>query len=336
MTIYNTAEELRTALNEVNPSKIAVAFIGIRWKDFLLPDSLKEIILSPTLGSNPYAIQQVIDQIGIDNVHFLDDLHTKIYIGANSALLGSCNLSRNGFSDDGNFEVGLIFSEEKYLRQLNEIFDDYRNKANDLYPDAESKEKRLEELYRQWQVAKESGTDSILVNNGEVTPSILDRVPNKGERIHIAGWSCDFTYNEEVIRAVLPEANNLEAYFSDGRSILENDEIKEGDWILSYRCKKNGYPYRNTRIDWIYIHHVIPNGAECEDDERYTKLVGQAKNKDCPPQPFKLDDQTQALIRDALNLPEFEAFASQESLASTAELISVFLAYLRNESVELA
>ncbi len=335
MTICNTAEELRAALNEVNPSKIAVAFIGIRWKDFLLPDSLKEIILSPTLGSNPYAIQQVIAQLGIDNVYFLDDLHAKIYIGANSALLGSCNLSSNGFSDDGNFEVGVIFSEEKILQQLNEIFADYRNKANDLYPDAERKEERLKKSYRQWQVSKESGTDSILANKGEVTPSISDWIPNNLERIHIAGWSFDFTYNEEVIRVVLPEVNNPETYFYDGRSVLENDEVKKGDWILSYRCKKDGYPYSKARIDWIYIHHVIPKGAECEDDKRYTKLVAQAKNKNCPPQPFKLDDQTQALIRDTLNLPEFEAFASQELLASTAELVSVFLTHLRNEAVEL-
>ena len=337
MTIYSTATELRAALNKVNPSKIAVAFIGSCWERFLLPDNLKEIILSPTLGSYPYAIDQVIDQIGIDNVHFLDNLHAKIYIGANSALLGSCNLSRNGFSDNGNFEVGLIFSEEEDLQQLNEIFDTYKAEANASYPDATSKKKRLRKLYRQWQVSKESGTDSILVNNGEdVAPSILDWVPDKSERIHIAGWSYDLTYNKEVIRAALPDVDNPDDYFADQLSLLEDDKIEEGDWILSYQCtKKDGSPHQKGKIDWVYVHHVIPKGGECEDDHRYTKLVGQAKNRKFPHHPFVLDAPTKKLIRAALILPQFEAFYTEELLASTAELVPVFLAYLRNEAANL-
>lgn len=334
MTICNTAEELKAALNKVNPSKIAVAFIGIGWKEFLLPNNLKEIILSPTLGSNPYAIQQLIDQLGIDKVHFLEKLHAKIYIGADSALLGSCNLSSNGFADGGNFEMGVIFSEKKDLKQLNEIFDNYKVEANKRYPDAESKGERLKVLYRQWQVSKESGTDSILVNKGEVVPSMLNWTANESECIHIAGWSCFITYNEEVIRAALPDANNPESYFFDTRSVLENDNIKEGDWFLSYPCKKDGYPKKNAPINWIYIHHIIPKGAECEDDERYTKLAGQARKK-CPPQPFKLDDQTQTLIRDSLNLPKFKAFASQELLADTSDLVPIFLDHLKNEAAKI-
>lgn len=336
MTIYNTAEELRAALNKVNPSKVAAAFIGTGWEEFLLSDNLEEIILSPTVGSNPNAIQQVIVQLGIDNVHFLDNLHAKIYIGVNSALLGSCNLSRNGFADSGNFEVGFIFSEEEDLQQLNEIFDNYRVEANERYPNSTSKEERLEKLYRQWQLSKESRTDSPLVNSGEdIAPSIVDWVPNKLERIHITGWSSYNTYNEEVIRSALPDVDDPDDYFADERSLLENDKIKEGDWVLSYRCKKNGHPYRNTGIDWIYVHHIIPNGAECEDDDRYTKLVGQAAHKTCPLQPFSLDDQTQALIRAALNLPQFEAFHTEELLVSTAELVVVFLGYIKAEKIKL-
>ncbi|MGZ8173801.1 MULTISPECIES: phospholipase D family protein [Methylobacter] len=334
MTIYSTAEELRAALNKVNPSKIAVAFIGTGWEEFLLSDNLEEIVLSPTVGSNPYAIRQIIDQIGINKVHFLDKLHSKIYIGANSALLGSCNLSRNGFADNGNFEVSVIFAEKKDLKQLNEIFDGYRNKANDSYPDSESKEKQLEVLYRQWQVSKESRTDSPLVNNGEDdVPSISDWVPNN-QRIHITGWSSDLTFNEEVIRAALPDVGNPDDYFDDQLSLHEDDKIEEGDWILCYQCtKKDGSPHQKGKIDWVYVHHVIANGGRCEDDDHFTKLVGQVNNKKLSPlpPPFVLDAPTKKLIRASLNLPQFEAFHTEKLLANNSELVPKFLGYVRNE-----
>ena len=110
MTICSNAEQLRNALNKIKPTKIAVAYVGAGWENYILLEHLEEIIVSPTLGSNPFAIEEIMNKLGAEKVHFLDRLHSKLYLGKQSALLGSPNLSDNGFSDSGNLEAGVVFT----------------------------------------------------------------------------------------------------------------------------------------------------------------------------------------------------------------------------------
>ena len=65
MTIMNLikSDETKKAIKECNPSRIAVAYIGKDWRDFINPKNIVEIIISPTLGSNPVAIQEIATQL---------------------------------------------------------------------------------------------------------------------------------------------------------------------------------------------------------------------------------------------------------------------------------
>jgi len=50
MRICSNAEQLRNALNEIKPTRIAVAYVGAGWKNYISLEHLEEIIVSPTLG----------------------------------------------------------------------------------------------------------------------------------------------------------------------------------------------------------------------------------------------------------------------------------------------
>jgi hypothetical protein len=86
-------------------------------------------------------------------------------------------------------------------------------------------------------------------------------------------------------------------YFRDEMNFRQDDDIREGDWILCWECKNDGKPKKNCHISWLRVHHVIPNGA---DEVWYTKLVTESKNLAQGIEPFVLDEPTKGYIRQAL------------------------------------
>ena len=108
--------DIATAIAECSPEFIAVAYVGKDWSNFINASKLKKIIVSPTLGSNPYAIESIANLISWDKILFLDKLHAKIYIGKKHLVVGSSNLSKNGLTADGLNEA-VIKSDSKSLRE---------------------------------------------------------------------------------------------------------------------------------------------------------------------------------------------------------------------------
>jgi hypothetical protein len=332
MKICSNAEELRNALNEIQPSKVAVAFVGNGWKKYIDSEQLEEIILSPTLGSNPKAIEEIMNTIGADNVYFLDNLHAKIYLGTESALLGSCNLSDNGFSDNGNFEAGIVFSAPNNFKKLESIFENYKAEAKHKYPTAKSKKSQLKNLYKQWQNSISQKTIPLTLNDN---PLIGDYA-SKLDRIHITWWDRSLEkedFNIDAISTVVPEARNL-SYFLDFNTFCEEDLVQKGDWVLQWHCKRegDGVQIHSNRcsITWLYIHHVIPHGVK-DDGDHYTKIAGQAENLSCPPPPFELNSITKRLIREALGRDEFQPLCRWKWNPAEADaVVPKFLEYLRN------
>ncbi|MCX7109838.1 MAG: phospholipase D family protein [Proteobacteria bacterium] len=335
MKIYSDAKQLREALKEIKPTRIAVAYVGAGWEKYISLKHLKEIIVSPTLGSNPFAIEEIMRKKGEENVHFLDRLHTKLYLGENSALLGSPNLSDNGFSDSGKFEAGVVISESSSLKKLNDIFQGYKNQAINDYPTQESKIKKLKQLVKLWKIAIWHGVNTAC--NDEKSPSIGDYQLSQLNRIHIVWYRPGkIAYNKGVIAAVVPESNGIEpeAYFSGMLNFLEKDSINIGDWILYWHSREDGYPRENGSIDWMQVHHVIPQGV---DDNPWTKLVCQSPKTKIRPiaPPFTLDTRTKSLIRDALNLGEFPALLCLNGavwrLAPADKVVPDFLSYIQEQ-----
>ena len=334
MKICINAVQNRNALKEIKPTKIAVAFVGTGWKKYVSPKNLKEIVLSPTFGSYPKAIEEIMDMIGESNVYFLDNLHSKIYLGNESALLGSFNLSDNGFSNSGLLEAGVILSAPASIEKLRSVFDAYKTKAAHLYPTPKSKKDKLRELVKQWQSSIWYGLNTE--QESEKSPSITNYRSDQ-DQIHIAWYQpCDLNYNEEAICSVVPNAKGIspDEYFTDVLMFHEKDRIQPGDWILCWHCRDDGYPRKNCEIYWFHVHHVVPNGIY---DDNYTKLVGQAENLKCPPPPFSLvDPHTKSLIRDALSSNKFPELLALDDeiwrLTRADKMVPKFLEHLRKKA----
>ena len=272
MNVLTCPDDIRDALRGVQPISIAVAYVGDKWRDFVSTKLLREIILSPTLGSNPFAIEELMDVLGHDNVHFLDALHSKIYLGASSVLLGSCNLSQNGMSNHGRLEAAVILTDKESRQQLAAQIERYKASAQKAYPSLRKKEEQLQALKLQCDKAQWFGLAPI----ANASPLIFNYKSNL-DRIHIAWYGSEEPkYAQTRIGDAIPDTrgNDPDDYFSATLQFHAKDDVRAGDWILCWRCNDDGLPRKSGDISWMYVHHVIPDGF---DDEDYSKLVGEAK-----------------------------------------------------------
>ncbi|MCL6272151.1 phospholipase D family protein [Sansalvadorimonas sp. 2012CJ34-2] len=305
MKICSKPCEIRGAINRVRASQIAVAFVGAGWNTHIKTDNLSEVVVSTMLGSNPRAIEELMDTLGHENVHLLDNLHTKMYLGGESVFLGSANLSDNGLSDQGHHEAGVELTDEDEVKKAKSIFKRYRKEAEESYPTKVSKMRKLEQMYKNWQEAVSSGTDVEEIGCTD-SPLITKCSLSSLDNVHIAWFTGEGgKFNEEVIREAIPEAEGtpLPDYFTNSTHFLEYDKIKEGDWIILWRCNQNGSPRANGDICWLYVDKVVPNGIR--GDGKYTKLAAQTRTDHRNTEPFLLNTGTKEAIRKVLDRDEF-------------------------------
>jgi len=331
MRICTDSKQLRKAIKEIAPSKIAVAFVGSGWKRYVSPAHLEEIVLSPTVGSNPKAIEEIMDLIGAKNVYFLDNLHSKIYLSRASVLLGSANLSVNGFADAHNLESGVVLNDALNIEILNNVFEDYKASAKRLYPTEKSKKDKLGQLMKQWQIM---GWNNLNAERDSNTPPAITEYNSVLDRIHIVWYQpAELNYNKESINGVVPDAIGVDPddYFEDAMMFHEKDSVQKGDWVLGWHCRNDGYPYENGRVYWMPVHHVVPNGIH---DHTYSKLVGQEKGLSSLTEPFLLDKKTKGAIRAALNSGKFPALLSRNDdawrLTPADKVVPKFLEHVRS------
>jgi hypothetical protein len=334
MKVLTSAKAIRDAMTEVQPAKVAVAYVGSDWKQYVSLPHLREIVLSPTLGSNPKAIDEIMQTLKPEHVHFLDNLHAKFYLGKSSALLGSCNLTANGMADQRLLETAVVLTDESARLQLEAEFTRYKKLAQTLYPTEASKLARLKKLNEQADKAKWYGLGN---SGGEDIPSIAD-YQSTLDRIHICWYeSTNAEYHQKNIRKGIPKAQNLapDDYFASSFAFHSKDQVRAGDWILGWRCNSGGLPTARGDISWMYVHEVIPGGFKNSD---YLKLAGEAKPKFMhrPPQPFLLDEQTKSLFRQTIVLDKFSKLLSRDDsvwrLAPADKVTPEFIETLKRAS----
>lgn len=333
--LLKDAKSIRRALMEVRAKKIAVAYVGEAWKQFLPAGCLQEIVLSPTFGSNPKAIEALMKELGPKNVHFLDNLHAKFYIGDRQAVVGSNNLSANGFSDNGLRETAVLLQNENVRTGLLHTFDGYKIAAKAAYPTHAAKLLQLRKLKRQWDIGCWHG----LAGGVGKSPPLSDYHSGL-DRIHIAWYGAEnMEFDQKEIHAAIPASSNssLDEFFEDTLAFLEEDDVQVGDWILQWRCKNNGMPVSNGRVDWMQVHYVVPHGFKDERDG-YTKLVAEANpdvlRRSAPP--FRLGKPMEGLIRDLLASQRFPELLSLDDetwrLAPADRVTDRFISRLRELS----
>lgn len=341
MKVLTDANAIRETLQDLEPYRVAVAYVGLGWKKFIPASHLREIVLSPTLGTNPKAVEELMRELGDENVHFLDRLHAKFYIGAKGTLMGSCNLSDGGMGDDGHLEAAVVLREVVAMERLNEQFEYYRKLAQKgRYSTRKQKMDCLRNLLKMMNKAQASE----LANSRPTGPSITNYA-SELDRIHVTWYqSIGDDLDEERLGEVIPKVVEFgaERYFADWTQFREDDDVRPGDWLLCWRCNDDGMPRRRGDVSWLYVHDVVPDAFVVSDalgSNEYPKLAGEAAAEFLkrPEEPFELDPATKAAIREVLASGEFPVLLSKDekpwSLKPADATTPAFLAAVKKKIV---
>lgn len=295
---------IAAAIQDIAPSHIAVAYIGTDWEEFIDTARLKQLIVSPTIGTNPHALKDVAQRIGWENVFFLDELHAKLYLSTTRAALGSFNLTANGIGVGGLIETGIIVDQLDAVAELFEHFEHLRSLAEARYPTTDSKRIRLQQLTAQWNHAHAQG---ILLSEATIR-SLHDYIPNNSRDFDVC-WFRNVQVDVDLatIRKAVPELTGdvLEEIASDWTTALDDDPVEENSWVLLWQCRNDGLPNNSVRLRWLYVHKVVRKAV---DDGSYTTLLFQIKGGKIPPAPFCLTPEADAALKAVLKLDAYCTF----------------------------
>ncbi|KGM55007.1 hypothetical protein N800_01635 [Lysobacter daejeonensis GH1-9] len=281
-------DEVGRAVKKLVPTHIAVAYVGIDWADLIVGDKLKEIVLSPTVGSNPKAIEALGKRLGWGNVHFLDQLHAKIYVGRSGVIVGSANLSTNALSMGGAdlFEAVMLSDQAGHRVDAMAAFSELRETAIKAYPTAKSKKDRLARLVIETRKARAAG---LFKQAGK--GATFDRYRIGDHRIFVEWWTAGGESGNEV------EGDRDYMNLRLGR-----ERAGVGDWVLSWRCNDDGYPTKNGAVKWIWINTVRRGRSGLED---YADQVAETTRPAPAALPFEIDGSFEAAFRQAISLEKF-------------------------------
>jgi hypothetical protein len=302
---------IKKALRDVAPQRIAVAYAGKDWAEYITRGALEEIIISPTIGSNPFAISALVTQLGWEHVHFLDNLHAKLYLGKENAALGSFNLTANGLSAEGLEEAGYLVTDPEAIGEIRQLYESYLKKAQASYPTTQAKVSRLKALHILWGQAARTG-----VISDDAQGESLSMFLPFADSIYICGVAGECGYNEEVVDTSI---------INQSMTFLEDDEIARGKWILCWYSDKHGFPRPRTTPYWVRVDEVFDKGA---DDQMYSKLAVERNDQSEVAAPFDLTPEVVRALYATLRISRFEPFLWLKDpwpVAPTLPLMSDFL-----------
>lgn len=223
---------------------IAVAFWGKGASKYLKKSAKTFRILCNLTsgGTNPAEIEEILER-GYD-VRHCPDLHAKVIVGPNSAIVGSANFSTNGLNIeeeefDGWHEAGYVTDKVTDVRKMQTWFDDqwahFGQKINPVM---------LRQAKLNWsrrvrnRVARTKGHDSIL----SMTPEQL-----KGRNVYVAAYRLDPTPQATRAFSKWRQTNHLNA---DTEISFYEDWVgmKTGQQVISVYSGPEG----DIRVDGAY------------------------------------------------------------------------------------
>lgn len=300
--LLSKSDDIAKALKKVSPKRIAVAYVGIDWREFISVENLEEIIVSPTLGSNPIAISEIVNKIGWENVHFLNNLHSKIYIGDDSVVTGSANLSENAMGINGLYELCILTDENQIIGSSDKVFNFYKKKAQSKYDEME-KIKRLKIL---WEIHNKAVSQNIIPPDEE--RSFSEYSPDLHGDFYVI-WYRDGSvrYDTEKIKGTIPSLPSENFSFDEfpRNNISPDDDINADNWVLDWKIRVDNSVNRATKPSWMYIHCICRN---CCDDTGYENVAIESPKIDKPNPPFVIDDDFIRAFIDTIERKKYDIF----------------------------
>jgi predicted nucleic-acid-binding protein len=329
--------ELAIQLRNIIPKSIAVAYVSKSWAEYIDINVLSKLVVSPQLGSDPSAIVDIAENIGWDNVHILEKIHSKIYIGDDSVMLGSANLSYSAFGETDQEEACVVLKDQESLETSRNLFERYINTAQKQYPNKKSKLERIDKL-------REENRKALAHGIYELEEKDMNRVKPFNE------YSCErdglvffvpYLGGETVYDPSLPEVIMDDIY-----SIvhLSPKDIKPtSQWILHWKITGKGFVHGKFIIEWVYIHEVFDNGTQ---DPGYEAVGIQRESLNIPEnKPFdETDPQFLAIFKkvmdkgyydDLRNGVEDELGNCVWTISGNEKLMAEFVSEIHEEYVEV-
>lgn len=295
----------------VNPERVAVAYIGIDWKQYI-PDyeKLESIIISPTFGSNPYAIKELVSVLGWEKVFFLDELHAKLYLGAELAVMGSANLTSNGLLGTSLEELCCEVDDLEKLSDLTSFYDDLIGKSKTKYPRTECKKERLSKCFDEWDKA---------VSNGFVNKNIKENSFDSFELFSSDQFYVIWYFDEDLDFS--DEIKDLESRIESHVFLANDDPALKNKWALLWKITNKNMPDKRTKPSWLYIHDIFDHAHDEKENADYRKVAIQWSDLELPNVPFELTKPVIDAFRSAVvNERNRSVFVQEDEIFYTTKL----------------
>ncbi|WP_320172972.1 phospholipase D family protein [Maridesulfovibrio sp.] len=313
--------EIRGAVERCEPERIAVAYVGLDWEKFIDKEKVKEVVVSPTEGSNPKGIQSLVDCLSWDNVHFLDNLHCKFYIGEQTAILGSPNLSRNGIAEAGLEEAAVEITDLREIENLSSYFSEIKQSAMKKYPAEEMKKQALSDLYNIWRERERSNGAEEIEEDGE---ELLDYAVLSETDFYIAWYGvCDnVEYRGDI--------ENYESLIDDEMHLAAGDKIRKGKWVLCWKVTSKNRPDMQVKPHWLFIDELFENAVYIENEEYdYTTVAVMRSDKEPVKPPFELTPNVIRAFKELIGSEKYlSTFVGGEGVFYIKDTFPVFKQFM--------
>lgn len=275
--------------------RIATAFIGTGASRFIGNQCTDaKIVCNLSMGStNPQEIVTLIQRFGKSNVRQVNNLHAKLYIGSEYAIVGSANMSHNGlgFQPTALREAGYRFplepsSPHGSLDWFDQLWDEAR----------EITEKDLENAKEKWKRRDKNRDGEWNFDSRDICHYDFDR-----DDFPLLDWFGSSTReiidNTPIHPALLSGWSSLQEAV-DGGVGIECDKdihhIQKDRWVLRFHLRKNAIP------QWDQLSGIVLPGICRYTDETEARSVALVKKDTNGAGPFDMDKATTAAFRELL------------------------------------
>lgn len=296
-----TDGQIAAAIEQCRPSRIAVAFLGADWETFT-PDvaAIDFIVISPTIGTNPRAVADLVAQIGWDRVYFLEALHAKVYLGDRSGVVGSANLTSNGLAGDRLIELCVSVEDGADLARLGNELEQWRARAATAFPTQSAKEEKLGELRRLWSAAV---VRSIVRTDDQSLDFRQFHLESDSQFYVVWYQTGKFKHSKSL--------KSIEHFIGQEVHFAASDAVAEDTWVLAWLVTANLRPDGRSVPSWVYIHEIHDNGI-VDKGYDYPKCGIQRKDRDLPPEPFQLTAEVIDAFEQVIVRPELAEYFIQD------------------------
>jgi hypothetical protein len=300
MKILN-GSKIHQAIMAVKPTHIAVAYVGADWRSYVGASLPTEIIISPTLGTYPPAIEEIAEELGWDNVHLLPELHAKIYLGEEGAIVGSSNLTKNGLSGVILEEACVLLGDDDPLQDLRELYTSLKERACQRFPTEEAKRGEVKRLMQEWRRAV---SEKLIAAPHTTSSSLIEFKLSDNNAFHVVWYvpGADVNLDYAAIKSADPELT--ESVIKEWMNFLEEDRhVQAGQWLLLWPARNDGQPNLRVPPKWMYVHSVV---SDAVDENSYPKVALERSDKERGGHPpFYIGKEEVAAIREVLSSGEF-------------------------------